>query len=128
MAVAVITGGNKGIGLGVVRGLCRQFKGTVYLTARSEERGLAAIKKLEVEGLHPSFHQLDIADEQSVVKLRDDLKEKHGGIDVLVNNAAIAFRRTAMEPIGVQATVTMKTNYWDTKQACEILFPILKPG
>ena len=39
MRVAVVTGANKGIGLGVVRGLCKQFEGVVYLTARDEARG-----------------------------------------------------------------------------------------
>ena len=55
-------------------------------------------------------------------------KEKYGGIDVLVNNAGIAFKNAATEPFGEQATVTLKTNYWDNKATCEILFPILKPG
>jgi carbonyl reductase 1 len=86
------------------------------------------VKGLEAEGLKPKFHQLDIADKQSVLKLRDFMKEKYGGIDVLVNNAAIAFKQAATESFGVQATVTLKTNYWDTKAACEILFPVLKPG
>ena len=126
MSVAVVTGSNKGIGLAVVRGLCKQFKGTVYLTARSEERGLAAVKELEAEGLNPSFHQLDIGDAASVEALRDFMKEKHGGIDILVNNAGIAFNH--LKPFGEQATVVLKTNYWDTKRACEILFPILKAG
>lgn len=128
MSVAVVTGSNKGIGLAVVRGLCKQFKGTVYLTARNEARGLAALKELEAEGLNPSFHQLDIGDAASVEALRDFIKEKHGGIDILVNNAGFAFKNAATEPFGEQATVTLKTNYWDTKRACEILFPILKAG
>lgn len=42
-----VTGGNKGIGFEIVKGLCEQFEGVVYLTARDEERGQAAIKKLE---------------------------------------------------------------------------------
>ena len=71
MSVAVVTGSNKGIGLAVVRGLCKQFKGTVYLTARNEARGLAALKELEAEGLNPSFHQLDIGDAASVEALRE---------------------------------------------------------
>lgn len=104
------------------------MKGTVYLTARNEERGLAALKELEAEGLSPRFHQLDIGDAASVEALRDFMKEQHGGIDVLVNNAGFAFKNSATEPFGHQATVTLKTNYWDTKRACEILFPILKPG
>ena len=39
MKVAVVTGANKGIGLGVVRALCHQFSGDVFLTARDEARG-----------------------------------------------------------------------------------------
>ena len=62
------------------------------------------------------------------MNLRDFMKEKYGGIDVLVNNAAIAFKNSATEPMGVQAEVTCKTNYWSTKNACDILFPILRPG
>jgi len=128
MSVAVVSGGNKGIGLGVVRGLCKQFSGTVYLTARDEGRGKAAVAALEQEGLKPAFHQLDIDNEESVCQLRDYMKAKYGGIDILVNNAAIAFKNAATEPFGEQATVTLRTNYWHTKRACEILFPVLKPG
>jgi len=82
----------------------------------------------EAEGLKPSFHQLDIGSKASVEALRDYMKEKHGGIDVLVNNVGVAFKQAATEPFGVQATVTLKTNYWDTKQACDVLFPVLKAG
>lgn len=45
--VAVVTGSNKGIGLAIVRGLCLQFKGDVYLTSRDEQRGKAAVEQLE---------------------------------------------------------------------------------
>lgn len=45
--VAVVTGSNKGIGLAVVKGLFGKFKGDIYLTARSEERGLAAVEDLK---------------------------------------------------------------------------------
>ena len=72
------------------------------ILTRNEERGLAAVKELEAEGLKPEFHQLDIGDEASVTKLRDFMKEKYGGIDVLVNNAAIAFKQAATEPFGEQ--------------------------
>merc|ERR1712029_819343 len=62
------------------------------------------------------------------IKLRDFLKEKYGGIDVLVNNAGIAFKNDATDPFGHQAKVTLETNYWANKRTCEILFPVLKPG
>jgi len=128
MSVAVVTGANKGIGLGVVRGLCKQFKGDVYLTSRDEGRGKEAVASLEAEGLSPKFHLLDLGNKDTMTNLRDFMKEKYGGIDVLVNNAGIAFKNDATDPFGVQAKVTLATNYWANKEVCDILFPILKPG
>jgi len=128
MKVAVVTGSNKGIGFAIVRALCKKFDGDVYLTSRDEGRGKDAVETLKKEGLNPKFHILDIRNEETVVNLRDFLKEKYGGIDVLVNNAGIAFKQGATESMGVQAEVTLGTNYWANKRACEILFPILNPG
>jgi len=128
MGVAVVTGGNKGIGLGVVRALCRQYKGEVYLTARDEQRGKAAVALLEGEGLSPRFHLCDLGSPATVEALRDSMVERHGGIDVLVNNAGIAFKQAATEPFAQQAEVTLATNYWANKAACDILFPALRPG
>ena len=128
MPVAIVTGSNKGIGFAIVRALCKKFQGDVYLTSRDEGRGQAAVDTLRQEGLEPNFHVLDIGNEDTIVKLRDFIKEKYGGIDILVNNAGIAFKQNATEPFAVQAEVTLKTNYWDNKRACEILFPILNSG
>ena len=61
-------------------------------SARDETRGREAVAKLESEGLHPKFHQLDIDDKASIERLRDFLSEKYGGLDVLVNNAGIAYK------------------------------------
>ena len=85
--VAVVTGANKGIGLAIVRSLCKQFTGDVYLTARDKGRGQAAVALLNAEGLSPKFHQLDICSLESVDALKKLILEKYGGIDVLVNNA-----------------------------------------
>ena len=89
--VAVVTGGNKGIGLAIVRRMCKEFKGNVYLTARDDGRGREAVKLLEEEGLKPKYHQLDITSSASIENLRAYLQDKYGGLDVLINNAAIAF-------------------------------------
>ena len=139
MPVAVVTGSNKGIGFGIVRSLCKKFEGDVILTSRNEERGRDAVQALKIEGLNPKFHLLDICDEKSVINLRDFIKENYGGIDILVNNAGVAFTDDLINlfseelnrdkaTFGHQARVTLTTNYWATKKACEILFPILKPG
>jgi len=126
--IAVVTGGNKGIGLAIIKELATKVKGVVYLTARSEERGVAAVNELKTQGIQAKFHQLDITDKTSLEKFRDYIVSNHGGIDILVNNAGIAFKHAATEPMHIQAEITLKTNYFGTKQTCEVLFPILNEG
>jgi len=126
--VGIVTGSNKGIGFAIVKGLAKAFSGDVYLTSRNEERGLAALKELESEGVSVKFHQLDIGDEASIIKMATFIKEEYGGIDILVNNAGIAFKHDATEPFAHQAKVTIQTNYFDNKMACEHFFPLLRSG
>ncbi|XP_001512599.2 carbonyl reductase [NADPH] 1 [Ornithorhynchus anatinus] len=125
--VALVTGGNRGIGLAIVRALGRRFSGTVILTARDPGQGQAVVQVLKEEGLSPLFHQLDITDPQSVRTLRDYLLDTFGGLDVLVNNAGIAFKVNDQTPFGIQAEVTMKTNFFGTKDVCSVLLPLIKP-
>lgn len=125
--VAVVTGSNKGLGLAIVKNLCSNFDGDVYLTSRSESRGLAAVEELNKLGLKPKFHQLDIDDEESTLKLRDFLKTTYGGLDALVNNAAIAFYDANMGCTVEESVATMRTNFFNTLRACNILKPILRP-
>ncbi|XP_060626344.2 carbonyl reductase [NADPH] 1-like [Anolis sagrei] len=126
--VAVVTGSNKGIGLAIVRALCKQFSGDVYLTSRDVGRGKAAVAKLQEEGLTPLFHQLDITDLQSIRTFRDFLKEKYGGLNVLINNAGIAFKGADTTPFATQAEVTLRTNFFATRDVCTELLPLLKPN
>ncbi|XP_046554144.1 carbonyl reductase [NADPH] 1-like [Haliotis rubra] len=124
---AVVTGSNKGIGFAVVRGLCKSFDGDVFLTARDEGRGQAAIADLNKEGLQPKFHQLDINDQSSIERLKSFLLSTYGGLDVLVNNAGIAYRNADPAPFAEQAEFTCKTNFWATLLTSRILFPLLRP-
>ena len=64
----------------------------VYLTGRSVERGKQAAGLLESQGLKPKFHPLDVDDAGSIETFAQFLKSEHGGLDVLVNNAAIAYK------------------------------------
>ncbi|KAJ6662440.1 hypothetical protein lerEdw1_011853 [Lerista edwardsae] len=139
--VAVVTGSNKGIGFAIVRALCKKFSGDVYLTSRDIERGKEAVAQLQKEGLKPLFHQLDINDLQSIRTFRDFLKEKYGGLNVLVNNAGIAFKDSLYyvfspsekkvkdtTPFAEQAEVTLRTNFFATRDVCTELLPLLQPN
>lgn len=127
--IAVVTGGNKGIGYEIVKEMCKKFDGVVYLTARDVQRGLDACEKLVMEGVKnpPKFHQLDIANEGSIKKFRDYVKENHSGLDVLINNAAIAYKVNSSTPFHEQAENTNKVNFLGTLNVCRLLFPLLRP-
>jgi NAD(P)-dependent dehydrogenase (short-subunit alcohol dehydrogenase family) len=90
--VAIVTGANRGLGLALVRGLCARWgeDGLVYLTARNAQAGQQALAQLRSEGLRPAFHLLDIGEDQSVRAFAEHVCERHGGVDVLIQNAACA--------------------------------------
>jgi len=127
--VAVVTGANKGIGYFIVKLLCRsQTQDVVYLTARDEGRGRAAVEALKQEGCQAAFHPLDIDSPASIDQFAAYLKGKYGGLDVLVNNAAIAYKGASTAPFDEQAEVTNKTNYFGTLNVCNALIPLIREG
>ena len=85
---ALVTGGNRGIGLEV----CRQLaaKGLrVILTARTSTKADAAARRLRDDGIDVDVAVVDVADVTSVRALQKDVDRRFGGVDVLVNNAAV---------------------------------------
>ena len=124
--VAVVTGSNKGIGFGIVKGLLQRLDdGVVYLTSRDDARGKAAVAKLNELGMKPEYHQLDVTDRDSVLRFRDHIKEKHGGIDILVNNAAVANSAELYNDYDVCKTV-VDVNYFSILTIQELLFPLVR--
>lgn len=86
--VAVITGANQGIGYEIARQLAQNGL-TVVATARSEERGKAAVEALRKElGTEAqdlvAFHPLDVTSEESVAALAQWLRQTYEGVDILV--------------------------------------------
>lgn len=83
--------------------------------------------KLEEDGFHPLFHQLDVADQSSVDKFKQHIQTAHGGLDLLINNAGIMFPRDSTEPPFAElAEKTVAVNYFGTLRVCEALFPLLR--
>uniref|UniRef100_A0A915Q1G7 carbonyl reductase (NADPH) n=1 Tax=Setaria digitata TaxID=48799 RepID=A0A915Q1G7_9BILA len=132
--VFAVTGANKGIGYGIVKGLAEKVHGgIIYLTARNDKLGTESLRKLIKElgdkrRSEINFHQLDITSRNSCENFASFLKKEHGGLDVLINNAGIAFRYEATEPPEEQARITIGVNYEGTKQVSNILFPLIRDG
>lgn len=122
--VAVVTGSNKGIGFAIVEGLCKRFDGVIYLTSRDEDKGKAATAKLKKrDSDNPHFHQLDVSDKESVIRFRDFIKQKHGGIDILINNAGVV---APLNNNYENCKTVININYGGILNAQEYLFPLLR--
>jgi NAD(P)-dependent dehydrogenase (short-subunit alcohol dehydrogenase family) len=88
--IALVTGGNQGLGLALVRGLCARLgpADVVYLTARDETRGRAAMESLGEVTPELRFARLDVTDTDNVQQLAAKLSGEHGGLDIVISNAA----------------------------------------
>jgi NAD(P)-dependent dehydrogenase (short-subunit alcohol dehydrogenase family) len=124
--VALVTGSNRGIGYALVQQLATKFKGIVYLTARSDELGKIAVESLAKEGLAVKYHQLDIDNVDSIKKCADYIQKTHGGLDLLINNAAIAYKSKDTTPFKIQAEVSFRVNFMGTLNVCNEFFKILR--
>ncbi|MGH8650499.1 MAG: SDR family NAD(P)-dependent oxidoreductase, partial [Burkholderiales bacterium] len=127
--VAVVTGGNRGIGLEICRQLGRRGGIRVFLTARNETKGNAAAQKLRDEGLEIEFYPLDVTIEQSVNTFAGWLEGAYKRCDILVNNAGIladprGSRFLDSRPAAYRQT--LDTNLFGPLLLCQALVPLMK--
>ncbi len=90
--IALVTGGNKGIGFEI----CRNLAGAecaVLLGARSAERGLQAIRLLQQTGLDDvHFMEVDVTREDTITAAAQQIESRYGRLDILMNNAGVNLR------------------------------------
>src|SRR5260221_10464107 len=95
--VAIVTGGNGGIGLGMARGLCAAGA-HVVVAARNRAKSDRAVGELAALGKGgASAVMVDVTSEESVNALVREVAERHRRIDILVNNAGINVRKPLHE-------------------------------
>lgn len=124
--VAVVTGGNRGIGFETARQLADHGL-TVILTSRESSTGLEAANVLKELGLSVDFHQLDVLDSLSIKKFAEWIEQTSGGIDVLVNNAGVNYNIGADNSVE-HAQNVVATNYYGTKKVTQSLIPLMRPS
>jgi carbonyl reductase 1 len=76
---------------------------------------------LTISGLRPVFQQLDITSSEDIAQFRDHVAATYGGLDILVNNAAIAYKGASTAPFSEQARVTVETNFFGTLHVCQVM-------
>ncbi|MGE3986536.1 SDR family NAD(P)-dependent oxidoreductase [Pseudorhodoplanes sp.] len=90
--VAIVTGGNSGIGFGIAEGLAAAGA-TLIIAGRRADANAAAVKALRESGAQAFSIEADIAQETDCTRLVAQSAERAGRVDILVNNAGIAIRK-----------------------------------
>ena len=94
--VAIITGGNGGIGLGIAMGLGRAGA-DIVVAARNRTKAEDAVGQLQELGMRALGLTTDVTDEASVAAMATASREEFGRVDILVNNAGISVRKLPQE-------------------------------
>ena len=129
MKKALITGANKGIGFGTAK-LLLQNGFYVYIGSRNVQNGVNAVEKLKAEGLNNvEAIQMDVTDESSVQKGREDIGKRTDVLDVLINNAGINGGNnpyTALEAKPEEFQVAFDTNVIGTARVTNAFIDLLR--
>jgi NAD(P)-dependent dehydrogenase (short-subunit alcohol dehydrogenase family) len=125
--IALVTGGNRGIGLEVCRQLARLGM-KVILGSRDLAKGVAAAEELIAGGQSVAARQLDVASGQSIRECMNWVRRDLGRLDVLVNNAGIMVEEDDADPVEELEIVrdTMQTNVYGPLLLSRLAVPIMK--
>ena len=126
--VAVVTGGNRGIGFEICRQLAQQGI-HVVLTSRDGAKGKAAVKKLRGDELEVAYHRLDVTEANSVASLVAYLEQQYGRADILVNNAGIMIDPKGSRVLNSDIETyraTLETNFFGPLRLVQALVPLMR--
>ena len=125
MAVVLITGCSTGIGLEAALAFARRGD-TTYGSMRNLAKADVLRARAEAEGLDVEVVQLDVTDSDSVTTTIGAIDERHGAIDVLVNNAGIG-SSGPIETIDLdKAIVVYDTNVWGAVRTVRAALPSMR--
>jgi 2-deoxy-D-gluconate 3-dehydrogenase len=123
--VAIVTGGNGGIGLGIARGLA-QAGATVVVAGRNSAKSAAAVKDIEAAGGKASSIEVDVASEVSCKALVAAAVQRHGRLDILVNNAGINIRKQPEDYTLAEWREVLDTNLSSAFVCSQAAYPAMK--
>jgi len=123
--VAIVTGGNGGIGLGMARGLAKAGA-RVVLAARNEEKSRAAVEELRALSAEAIALPVDVSDETSVAALMGAAVKEYGRLDILVNNAGTTVRKPPQELALAEWEQVLATNLTSAFLCSRAAYPHLK--
>jgi 2-deoxy-D-gluconate 3-dehydrogenase len=126
--VAIVTGGNGGIGLGMARGLA-QAGASVAVAGRNREKNAAAVKALEALGAKAIAIEVDVRDEASCRGMVATAAKALGRVDILVNNAGTNVRKLPQDATLADWREVLDTNLTSAFLCSQAAYPeMVKAG
>ena len=125
--IAIVTGANRGIGFET----CRQLSElgiTTILTSRDVDKGRKAVSVLNSDSREVLFHQLDVADEESILALKKFVFEEFNRCDILVNNAGVFLDRgeKLLNLDEETLQLTLRINFLGALKMCQEFLPMMQ--
>ena len=122
--VAIVTGGNGGIGFGIARGLA-QAGANIVVAARRSEKNMQAVTALQATGVKALSVITDVRDEASVQAMVQAAVEAFGHVDILVNNAGINIRKAPQDYSLAEWQEVLNTNLTGVFLCARAVYPYM---
>jgi 2-deoxy-D-gluconate 3-dehydrogenase len=122
--VAVVTGGNGGIGLGMARGLAGAGA-TIVVAGRDTKKNAEAVDALSTAGARAIAVQVDVRDKASCQAMMDAATKAFGRLDILVNNAGTNIRKQPQDYTLEEWHTVIDTNLSSAFICCQLAYPIM---
>ena len=123
--VAIVTGGNGGIGLGMARGLA-QAGAAVAVVGRNEAKSAAAVSELKQGGARAIAIAADVTDQTAIGAMADRVARELGRIDILVNNAGMSIRKPPHILDITEWNTVIQTNLTSAFACSKAVYPVMK--
>jgi 2-deoxy-D-gluconate 3-dehydrogenase len=123
--VAIVTGGNGGIGLGMACGLA-DAGAAIVIVARNEAKSMAAVAELKGRGVKAISVTADVTDKAAVDGMVARTLRELGRIDIMVNNAGINIRKTPHALDLAEWDSVIRTNLTSAFLCSQAVYPAMK--
>jgi len=123
--VALVTGGNGGIGLGMARGMA-EAGAAIMVAGRNPEKNAAAVADLKGVGAEAGSVTVDVTDAASCEAMVAATQERFGRVDCLVNNAGTAIRKQAEDYTLAEWQEVLTTNLTSAFVCSQAVYPLMK--
>ena len=125
MSVVLITGSSSGFGLEVALAFARHGD-TTYATMRNLAKADKLLERAKAEGLSVELLALDVDDNASVAAAVSTVEDKHGAIDILINNAGVDYTGSVETIDFEKARAVMETNFWGPVRTIRAALPAMR--